>query len=70
MRLFVLAALILASSSGFMTLEPAKANAAVACARGVVRAGCVATGGGAIVVHPVGACHNVIVNGVRVRRCV
>jgi hypothetical protein len=41
---------------------------AVVCARGVVRAGCVAAGG-AVVVRTAPVCRYVIVNGVRVRRC-
>jgi hypothetical protein len=70
MRLYVLAAATVASSAGIMPFESTTANAAVACVRGIVRAGCVATGGAAVVTRPVAACRYVIVNGVRVRRCV
>lgn len=70
MRFSLFAALIIASSAGIMTFESSTTNAAVACVRGVVRAGCVATGGVAVVRRPVAACRYVIVNGVRVRRCV
>jgi hypothetical protein len=51
-----------------LTFEMTDANAVV-CARGVVRAGCVAAGG-AVVVRTAPVCHYVVVNGVRVRRCV
>ena len=60
MRLLTLAALVFAAFVGTMTVEPTDANAVV-CARGVVRAGCVAA-------RP--ACRWVVVNGARVRRCV
>jgi hypothetical protein len=55
---------------------------AVVCAKGVYRAGCAGprgaavvhrgpvVHGGAVVAHPAAACRYVIVNGVRVRRCV
>jgi hypothetical protein len=85
MRLRVLAALTLTALAGIMTIGPTDANAAV-CARGVARAGCVGPhgaavvgAGGAAVVRPGGAavvrpvaaaCRWVVVNGVRVRRCV
>ncbi len=77
MRLPVFAALALAAFAGTMTIGPTDANAAV-CARGVVRAGCVGPNGaavvgarGAAVARPVAAaCRWVVVNGVRVRRCV
>jgi hypothetical protein len=83
MRLLVLAALTLTAFAGTMTIGPTDANAVV-CARGVARAGCagahgaavVGVGGAAVarpaaVVRPVAAaCRWVVVNGVRVRRCV
>jgi len=65
MRLFVLAALAITTFVATMAIDRTDANAVV-CARGVHRAGCVAPGR-AVVVHP--ACHWVVVNGVRVRRC-
>jgi len=39
---------------GFTALSTMEASAVV-CARGVVRAGCVAAGGAAVVAHPVAA---------------
>jgi hypothetical protein len=66
MRFFVLAALGIAAFVATMTIDRTDANAVV-CARGVHRAGCVAPRR-AVVVHPV--CHWVVVNGVRVHRCV
>jgi hypothetical protein len=66
MRFFVLAALSISAFVATMTIDRTDANAVV-CARGVHRAGCVAPGR-AVVVHPV--CHWVVVNGVRVHRCV
>ena len=69
MRLFVLAALAATALAGVMTIEPTDANAVV-CARGVYRAGCATAGGAAVVHAPVAACRYVVVNGVRVRRCV
>ena len=69
MRLLILATLAVTAFAGFMTFEPSDANAVV-CARGVVRAGCVAAGGAAVVRAPVAACRWVVMNGVRVRRCV
>lgn len=64
MRSLALATLALVALAGAMAFEVTDANAIV-CARGVYRAGC------AGVVHrPVGACRWVVVNGVRVRRCV
>jgi hypothetical protein len=65
MRPFLFATLALAVFTVTTTIETTDANAAVVCARGVVRAGCVATTG-----RPVVTCRYVIVNGVRVRRCV
>jgi uncharacterized membrane protein len=69
MRSSLLAALALTAFAATMTFETTDANAVV-CARGVVRAGCVAAGGAAVVARPVAACRYVVVNGVRVRRCV
>jgi hypothetical protein len=69
MRSILLAAIAIAAFSTTMTIETTDANAVV-CARGVARAGCVATPRRAAVVHPGAACRYVIVNGVRVRRCV
>ena len=69
MRLAIFAALAVTAFAGFMTIDASDANAVV-CARGVVRAGCVAAGGAAVVRAPVAACRWVVVNGVRVRRCV
>ena len=46
---------------------------AVVCARGVVRAGCAGAAGAVVVRKPpvaAVACLTVVVNGVRVRRCV
>ena len=71
MRLFVLAALAITAFVGITIIDSMDANA-VGCARGVARAGCVGAGRAAVV-HPpvaVGACRWVVVNGVRVRRCV
>ena len=42
---------------------------AVACARGVHRAGCAGYRGAVVVRKPVAACRSVLVNGVYVRRC-
>jgi len=68
MRLFILAALAIAAFVATIAINPTDANAVV-CARGVVRAGCVGAGGAAVA-HPAAtACHFVVVNGVRVRRC-
>jgi hypothetical protein len=76
MRAILLAAIAVAAFSTTMTVKTTDANAVV-CARGVYRAGCVAPGraavvhpAGAAVVRPVAACRYVVVNGVRVRRCV
>ena len=69
MRLVIFAALAVTAFAGVMTIDASDANAVV-CARGVVRAGCVAAGGTAVVRAPVAACRWVVVNGVRVRRCV
>jgi hypothetical protein len=66
--------LILASAAGIfvaaMFIETTDANAVV-CAAGVVRAGCAGPRGAVVVAKPpVAACRYVVVNGVRVRRCV
>jgi hypothetical protein len=61
MRLFVLAALAITTFVATITINRTDANAVV-CARGVHRAGCVG------VVHP--RCSWVVVNGVRVHRCI
>jgi hypothetical protein len=69
MRLFALAALAATAFAGVMTIDSTDANAVV-CARGVYRAGCATAHGAAVVRAPVAACRYVVVNGVRVRRCV
>jgi hypothetical protein len=69
MRPCMLAALAIVAFAVTLTIETTDANAIV-CARGVVRAGCVGAGGAVAVRRPVAACRYVIVNGVRVRRCV
>jgi len=68
MRAILLAAIAVAAFSTTMTVKTTDANAVV-CAKGVYRAGCVAPGRAAVV-RPAAACRYVIVNGVRVRRCV
>jgi len=71
MRSLLLAGAALLAFSATLTLESRTASAVV-CADGVVRAGC-AGPRGAVVVRkpvPVAACKWVIVNGVKVRRCV
>jgi hypothetical protein len=69
MRFVVFVGLAMTAFAATMTYDATDANAIV-CARGVVRAGCVRAGGAAVVVRPVAACRYVVVNGVRVRRCV
>ena len=70
MRAILIAAIAVAAFSTTMTVKTTDANAVV-CARGVYRAGCAAPAARAAVAHPAGvACRYVIVNGVRVRRCV
>jgi hypothetical protein len=69
MRFAVLVGLAMTAFAATMTYDATDANAIV-CARGVVRAGCVAADGAAVVVHPAAACRYVVVDGVRVRRCV
>jgi hypothetical protein len=71
MRSFLLIASAILTFAGTMTFETNDANAVV-CARGVYRAGCAGARGAVVVGHPpvVAACRMVVVNGVRVRRCV
>ena len=70
MRAILLAAIAVAAFSTTMTVKTTDANAVV-CAKGVYRAGCAAAPRArAAVVRPAAACRYVIVNGVRVRRCV
>lgn len=54
---------------GMMAIDIPKSHAIV-CARGVVRAGYAGAGGAVVAPRPVAACRWVVVNGVRVRRCV
>jgi len=68
MRTILLAAIAVAAFSTTMTVKMNEANAVV-FAKGVYRAGCVAPARAAVV-RPAAACRYVIVNGVRVRRCV
>jgi hypothetical protein len=70
MRKFLVFASVVAAFAATMTAETTDANA-VTCVAGVYRAGCVGPRGAVVVAHPpVAACRYVIVNGVRVRRCV
>ena len=75
MRSFLLAMVAIAAITTTMTVETSDANAVV-CARGVFRAGCVGARGAVVVHRPlahraiVAGCRYVIVNGVRVRRCI
>ena len=69
MRLFALAALAATAFAGVIAVSSNDAKAVV-CAKGVYRAGCATTGGAAVVRAPAAACRYVVVNGVRVRRCV
>jgi len=69
MRLFALTALAATAFAGFIMVSSTDANAVV-CARGVYRAGCATAHGAAVVHAPAAACRYVVVNGVRVRRCV
>jgi len=68
MRSFLLVAAALLAFGATMTFETTDANA-VACARGVHRAGCAGYRGAVVVRKPVAACRSVLVNGVYVRRC-
>lgn len=67
MRSFLVVAAALSTFLMLLTFQTTDANAVV-CAKGVVRAGCVAAGGAAVV-HTAPVCHYVVVNGARVRRC-
>jgi hypothetical protein len=69
MRSFLILALAAAAIATSMTVVTTDANAVV-CAAGVYRAGCAGPRGAVVVRAPVAACRYVIVNGVRVRRCV
>ena len=69
MRLFALTALAATAFAGFIMVSSTDANAVV-YARGVYRAGCATAHGAAVVHAPAAACRYVVVNGVRVRRCV
>ncbi len=69
MRSILLVAIAIAAFSTMMTIRSTDANAVV-CAKGVYRAGCVAPGRAAVVRPAAAACRYVIVDGVRVRRCV
>jgi hypothetical protein len=71
MRSFLLFASAILVFITTMTFETNDANAVV-CARGVYRAGCAGARGAVVVRHPpvVAACRMVVVNGVRVRRCI
>jgi hypothetical protein len=70
MRSFLLIASAVLAFAATMTAETTDANAVV-CARGVYRAGCAGHRGAVVARRPVGvACRMVVVNGVRVRRCV
>ena len=60
---------------GLLAAQTIEADAVV-CAKGVYRAGCAGPHGAAVVRHPAAVrhpapvCRYVVVNGVRVRRCV
>jgi hypothetical protein len=69
MRIIRTATFAIAAFAASMTFETREANAVV-CAAGVVRAGCAGYRGAAVVRNPAVVCRYVIVNGVRVRRCV
>jgi hypothetical protein len=69
MRSLQLAGVALLAFSATMTLESRTASAVV-CADGVVRAACAGPRGAVVVRKPVVACKWVVVNGVKVRRCV
>jgi hypothetical protein len=68
MRSCLLIAAALLAFGAAMTFEASDANA-VACARGVYRAGCAGPRGAVVVRHPARVCRSVLVNGVYVRRC-
>jgi len=69
MRSLLVAAAALSTFLMLLTFQTTDANAVV-CARGVARAGCVAAGGAAVARTAAPVCRYVVVNGVRVRRCV
>ena len=69
MRSVLVAAAAVAALIGVTTIEISDANAVV-CARGVRGAACAGPSGAVAVRRPVAACRMVVVNGVRVRRCV
>jgi hypothetical protein len=71
MRSILLIASAILAFAATITVETTDANAVV-CARGVHRAGCAGPRGAVAVrrTPAVAACRMVMVNGVRVRRCV
>jgi hypothetical protein len=70
MRAFLLMAAAIISFVATLSFEASDANAAV-CARGVYRAGCAGSRGAVVVRKPAAvACRWVVIDGVRVRRCV
>jgi hypothetical protein len=71
MRSFLLIVSALVAFSATMLVATSDANAVV-CARGVYRAGCAGPNAAVVVRKPVPAvrCTTVLVNGVRVKRCV
>jgi hypothetical protein len=69
MRISLIFALAVVAFATSMTSVTTDANAVV-CAAGVYRAGCAGPRGAVVTRRPVAACRYVIVNGVRVRRCV
>lgn len=69
MRSILTAAFAIIAFASALTVETREAKAVV-CAAGVVRAGCAGYRGAVVVRKPVAVCRYVIVNGVRVRRCV
>jgi len=69
MRSIFVAAAALLTFLMMLTFPTTDANAVV-CARGVARAGCVTAGGAAVGGTAAPVCRYVVVNGVRVRRCV
>jgi hypothetical protein len=71
MRMLSISIITVAAFASAMTIAATSANAVV-CAAGVYRAGCAGPRGAAVVVRPppVAACRYIVVNGVRVRRCV
>jgi hypothetical protein len=69
MRWLLLAAAVFVGFAAGTTIEITDANAVV-CARGVRGAACAGPRRAVAVRRPVAACRFVVVNGVRVRRCV